>query len=803
MNMNMKEAFSRVVIDRKLREVGWDIEVSKQVVFEDHGTAGRSDYVLKDSNDHPIAIIEAKKPDFDPYNAKQQAYDYVRLQYPTVDYIYLANDNVIYLWDLGEKGGDAKQVPSFFSQDDLERKRSTGRVGNVELLNQKEVIEDYFEESAPGYKIRDYQIEAWQAIAEQYDSGRRSFLLEMATGTGKTILAALIISKFIRTNNASNVLFIVDRKSLALQTKQKFEQLLHGSFAVGTYWGSNHKNLVGANIVVATIQSLALHGKEHFTPGYFDLVIHDEAHRSIYSPESRAAVDRFIGATKIGLTATPKDFLKNVDVEDLSINDPRRLERRLQRDTYKYFECESGIPTYRYTIQEGVKDGHLVAPRHHKMSTFLTQKSLSDDGLTELDDVELEEGTSLKISDLEKKVSFPERNKSMMQEFIDHGEHTPDGEFGKSLIFAVSQRHALALEKVLNELVPHYNGRFAQTITSNVMKAHELAKEFAKDSVKLPRVAITVDMLSTGFDAPEVQNIVMARPIFDPTTYQQIKGRGTRLCPEINKDHFTIYDFCGVVEYFDEKYDWEAPIADPTTKGDGGIVNTESGLPVVRGSSQDQPAETAHDNELVVSQTRDTVASRDLIEVGPEGDKVDREMYQDKWTKAVRDFARANQQEITDMLSNPDREEELIELINVKLLNKPKEYFNEESLSSTYRIIAGIKDFFMAALGHGDLPSREEQFEDFKQGLISKFEKEGEPTQRRTLMIRTLADRLYQDDFLRHKVEEQISNSRKPRFLQEPVLQQAFSTGEWLDEFGSDQLVELANEITSSRLVRL
>jgi len=802
--MNQKEAFSRVIIDRRLREAGWDIENEHQVIFEDHGTAGRSDYVLKDRNNHPVAIIEAKKPDLDPYNAKQQAYDYVRLQYPSVDYVYLANDNVIYLWDLGEKGGDAKLVPAFFSQEDLERKRSAGRIGNVEALSQREVTPEYFDETSPGYKFRPYQIEAWQSIAEQYDAGRRSFLLEMATGTGKTVLSALIISRFLHTNNASNVLFIVDRKSLALQTKQKFEQLLHGSFAVGTYWGSNRKNLTGANVVVATIQSLALHGREHFTPGYFDLIIHDEAHRSIYSPEARSAVDRFIGATKIGLTATPKDFLKNVEAESLAINDPRRLERRLQRDTYKYFECESGVPTFRYTIQDGVRDHYLTPPKQHKMSTLLTQASLSDGGITELDDVELEEGTSLKITDLEKKVSLPERNRSMMQEFIDHGNTTPDGEFGKTLVFAVSQRHATELEKVLNLLMPQYNGRFAQTITSNVSGAHELAKEFAKESVRLPRVAITVDMLSTGFDAPEVQNIVLARPVFDPTTYQQIKGRGTRLCPEIDKKYFTIYDFCGVVEYFDERYDWEAPLADPSARDEKlEAVSTETGRPIVRGSITDHTEEDGRPTEPIVSQTRDTVATRDLIEIGPDGDKVDREMYQDRWTKAVHEFAGSNKELLTELLGTPEREEELIELMNVELLNKPKEYFNEESLSSTYRIIAGVKDFLMAALGHKDLPSREQQFEDFKQGLISKFETEGEPSQRKTLMIRTLADRLYQDDRLRNKVEVQVSSLQKPVFLQEPVFQQAFSISEWLNEFESDELVELANDITSSRLVRL
>ena len=791
----MSEAFSRVVIDRKLRESGWAIEDSRQVVFEDHGSAGRADYVLKDSSGHAIAIVEAKKPETDPYLAKQQAHDYVKLQYPNVNYIYLANDHTIYFWDLGSSG-DAVLVPAFFSQSDLERKQQARDSMQAEPLLQKAVELDYFSEVSE-FQIRDYQVDAWKAIAKQYDEGRRSFLLEMATGTGKTVLASLIISKFLRTNNAHNVLFIVDRKSLAIQTKRTFEQLLRGISAVGTYWGNNRKNLVGANVVVATIQSLVLKGKTDFSPGYFDLVIHDEAHRSIYSPEARAAVDHFVGAVKIGLTATPKDFLKNIDTAKLEFDDPRALERRVQRDTYKYFDCENGVATFRYTIQDAVDHGYLVPPRHHKMNTILTQSALSDEGLQELDDIELEEGTSLTIRDLEKRVYLPNRNRAMMEEFLEFAEKTPDGEIGKSIVFAVSQRHALELEKVLNELKPEYSGRFAQTITSNVPGAHEIAKDFARLTVKLPRIAITVDMLSTGFDAPEVQSLVLCRPIFDPTTYQQIKGRGTRLCPEIKKDHFTIFDFCGVVEYFKEKYDWEAPLAVPAgnkVRGSGGgtvIVDH----PIDEGdgaSGRHQPPPT--------SLTADVVSSRDQIVVGPDGDVVDRHMYQDQWTKAVKQFVAKHQNHIEELLDDPDRAGELIEKINAELLDKPKEYFNEESLRQSHRIVAGVRDFFMAALGKQKLPSREEQIEELKQGLINKFAgRKGGAAQHRALMVEYLVEQLIEDD----EALESIRKEPNLKFLTAPIYQQGFSTQEWLSEFDKEELLELTMDVAESKLMKV
>ena len=554
----MNEAYSRVIIDKKLREAGWDIENSAQVIFEDHGDAGRADYVLKDTSGHAIALIEAKRPDVDPYSAKKQAFDYIQVQYPKVRFIYLANDKLVYLWDL-DGGGDAQVVPAFYSQEDLMRRQSSRAMNLAKKFDAEKVTEAYFNDVADNVTLRPYQIEAWEAIAENYDKGKRAFLMEMATGTGKTVLASLIISRFLRTNNAQNVLFLVDRKSLAIQTKNTFEKLLHGVSAVGTYWGSNRKNLTGSNVVVATIQSLMLHGARDFSPGYFDLIIHDEAHRSIYSPEARAAVDHFVGATKIGLTATPRDFLKNIDTDKLAEKDPRKLERRVQRDTYRYFGCDEGVATFRYTIQDGVAQKFLIPPKYHKMNTSITQQALSDEGITDLSDVELEEGESIKIRDLEKKVHFPVRNRRTMEEFLEYALRTPDGEIGKTLIFAVSQDHALALEKILNELKPEYGGRFAMTITSRVPGAHDIAKDFAKDTNRLPRIGVTVDMLATGFDCPEILNILLARPIFDPITYQQIKGRGTRLCPEIGKKEFVVFDFCGVVAYFDDKYDWEAP----------------------------------------------------------------------------------------------------------------------------------------------------------------------------------------------------------------------------------------------------
>lgn len=790
----MNEAYSRVIIDKKLREAGWDIENSTQVIFEDHGDAGRADYVLKDTSGHAIALIEAKRPDIDPYSAKKQAFDYIQAQYPKVRFIYLANDKLVYLWDL-DGGGDATVVPAFFSQEDLMRRQSSRAMNLAKKFSEEPVTESYFGDVTDNVTLRPYQLDAWNSIAENYDNGKRAFLLEMATGTGKTVLASLIISRFLRSNNAQNVLFVVDRKSLAIQTKNTFERLLRGVSSVGTYWGSNRKNLTGSNVVVATIQSLTLHGARDFSPGYFDLIIHDEAHRSIYSPEARAAVDHFVGATKIGLTATPRDFLKNIDIEKLAEKDPRKLERRVQRDTYRYFGCDDGVATFRYTIQDGVAAKFLIPPKYHKMNTSITQQALSEEGITELNDVELEEGESIKIRDLEKKVHFPVRNRRMMEEFLEHALRTPDGEIGKTLIFAVSQDHALALEKILNELKPEYGGRFAMTITSRIPGAHDIAKDFAKDTNKLPRIGVTVDMLATGFDCPEILNILLARPIFDPITYQQIKGRGTRLCPEIGKKEFVVFDFCGVVEYFDEKYDWEAPAK---LAREGGLA---TGSTVTAGSGDVGPVE--EDKGLSgprVSQTPDVVLTRDVITL-PEGDTVDRNMYRDEWARAVQTFMATKDKMVVEALDDPDKVEGLIEEINAKLLNKPKLYFNEENLQTSHRIVAGVREFFLSAIGKQPLPTREEQLASFKDALVNKFAQTDNPENsfKRAVMVEFIADQAISNDKFRTTVQSNPTLD----FLRWDEFAQAYSVSEWLAIFSKEELTELVSDISNAKILTL
>src|SRR3990167_8509351 len=534
-NQTFTEQDARIVINRKLQDAGWILEgPDKNVLTEQHSEAGFMDYLLLDRNGRNLALVEAKKDTIDPYTAKNQARGYA----------------------------DANTIERFISPQDLQRRHDLklSRKPLSSVPHDTEISD------------RPYQIEASNIIAKEYDDGKRAFLLEMATGTGKTRLSAAIIDRFLRAHQAERVLFIVDRIELAKQTLDAFQIAFKDDYRTVRYKPGQHAVFGGANIVVATIQSLNIHFREDFTPGYFDLVFNDEAHRSIYGDLPRQVVEYF-QAVRIGLTATPNDFLRNIDVDELRDNDPLKLEYRYARDTYKHFGCDISTPTVRYTIQDGVKDGYLVAPRIARMVSIITKEAASDVGWQ----VEIDgESYTYRISQIERRVLVPKRNELICQQFLQNALKTPDGAVGKSIIFAVSQNHAVAIARELNRLTPEHNGKFAEVITSRVTGASDLAKQFRKDENFYPRIAVSVDMLTTGFDCPEVLNIVLARPISSPTTYIQIKGRGTRkytFSDGTEKKQFLVHDFCEVVKYFEEEYDFEAPTPVPGTgTGTGGTT---------------------------------------------------------------------------------------------------------------------------------------------------------------------------------------------------------------------------------------
>ncbi len=703
------EQDARIVINRRLQESGWVLEgANRNVLTEQHSEAGFMDYLLLDRNGRNLALVEAKKDSIDPYTAKNQARGYAEAN--NCRYVFLANSEQLYFWDLEE--GDATPIERFISPDDLQRRHDLKQSRKpVSSIEHNEAICD-----------RPYQKTASDTIAKQFDAGKRAFLLEMATGTGKTRLSAAIIDRFLRAHQAERVLFIVDRIELAKQTLDAFQIAFKDDYRAVRYKPGQHAVFGGANIVIATIQSLNIHFRKDFTPGYFDLVINDEAHRSIYGELPRQVVEYF-QAVRIGLTATPNDLLKNIDIEKLQDDNPLKLEYRYVRDTYKHFGCDISTPTYRYTIQDGVKDGYLVAPRIARMVSIITKEAVSDTGW----EVEIDgENYTYRISQIEKRVLVPGRNELICQQFLQNALKTPDGSIGKSIIFAVSQNHAVAIARELNRLTPEHNGKFAEVITSRVKGASDLAKQFRKDENYYPRVAVSVDMLTTGFDCPEALNIVLARPIASPTTYIQIKGRGTRkyTFPDgTEKTQFLVHDFCEVVKYFEEKYDFDAPVPVSGPTGTGG------------GSTPPPPPPPPA--EVQIYDGVDEMAFTEMLEVGPEGEKVDRLVYISKWERVVQDIV-ANNPELAEKIK-VGNDEEVEEFMRENIFDKPTEFFNERNLSRAYKVFADLMDYVKAALGTQQLPTREEQLMELVEGIRTENDLDLEQTRLLKVLIQQLS----------------------------------------------------------------
>src|SRR6202165_2601704 len=312
---HQSEAFSRVLIDKALEFSGWNLLKPEQVQLEIHTVSGRVDYLLKDTLGRVLCVLEAKREDKDPYDAKEQARGYAQnLKAP---FVILTNGREHWFWNFERADQrDAYRIERLPSRDDLERLRLKNLQPPRPL--ESEIIKpEYLRHLKHDLSLRRYQIQAMDEIARLFDrEGRRKFLLEMATGTGKTLLCAALIRRFLTTRNAERVLFIVDRIELAKQTLEEFSIYL-AEYKPVLYKTARRRpgELLGSSVVVATLQSLMVDRRyrEEFTPFHFDLVVNDEAHRSIYG-DAREVV-QFFQATRIGLTANPRAYLKKINGE--------------------------------------------------------------------------------------------------------------------------------------------------------------------------------------------------------------------------------------------------------------------------------------------------------------------------------------------------------------------------------------------------------------------------------------------------------------------------------------------------------
>ena len=644
--MKAKEAKARIKINKLLEAAGWrffdddngpaniqleaNVKLTKKRMDEygdnfEKAKNGFVDFLLLDENSKPFIVLEAKSEDIDPLVGKEQARKYAKSQF--VKYVILSNGNIHYFWNIYK--GNPQIIVAFPSCESL--KGSAALNADPARLYNEEITPDYIAvvrepryAESPEYQdldtrpqflkehglrmLRKYQVNALKAMQESAKAGNQRFLFEMATGTGKTLTAAAVIRLFLRSGSANRVLFLVDRIELENQAKKNFIAYLKPDYDT-VIFKEHTDDWRRADIVVSTVQTLAYNNKYKavFKPTDFSLIIADESHRSI-SGNSRAVFEYFIGY-KLGLTATPKDYLKNVDGGDLAANDPRAWERRQLLDTYRTLGCESGEPTFRYSLIDGVNDPDgpfLVNPTVVDARTEITTQLLANEGYAVMnrgdEEEEAEEDTYF-ARDFEKKFFSDETNKIFVKTFMDNALRDPiTGEIGKGIIFCVSRKHAAKITQLLNvyadKMFPGmYYSDFAMQITSDVQDAQQYAINFQNNNLSgyskflegyrtsKTRICVTVGMMTTGYDCEDLLNIGLFRPIFSPTDFIQIKGRGTRTFTfthktrangldelyEKKKDTFKLFDFFGNCEYFEEKFNYDEVIKlpRPSTKGSG------------------------------------------------------------------------------------------------------------------------------------------------------------------------------------------------------------------------------------------
>jgi len=500
------------------------------------------DYLLLDSYGAPIAIIEAKRTSKDPIlTAQKQSEQYADdIQRQTSDdvFIFLTNGYEIWFWDRKRYG--PRLVKGFFSQKDLERLRfqveAKTKLTDIEI--DRKIVD------------RSKSIECVKRVLEYLQKGNRKALIVMATGTGKTRVAMEIIDVLQKAGWAQKVLFLTDRTALRDQAMTKgFKQFFPEESKNTIFAGKFNKN---ARLYVSTIQTFMeiynqkdSSGKYLISPGEFDVIISDEAHRSIYNKWKD--VFTYLDAIQIGLTATPAEFI--------------------ERDTFRFFNCENKVATALYSYEEAVKDGVLCDFRKN-ISGALTHFQIAGIKPSDIPSSEIRRLAEAGIdpfdmnfegTELEKKVALKGTSEAFVREFMENCLMDQAGTLpAKSIVFAITKMHAKRLWEAFEKLYPEHKGRLVSIIVSDAPRKKDSLDEFENKS--MPRIAISVDMLDTGIDIPEVCNLVFAKPVFSRIKFWQMLGRGTRsdnVCkhkewlPNGKKEYFKVFDFMDNFEYWD------------------------------------------------------------------------------------------------------------------------------------------------------------------------------------------------------------------------------------------------------------
>jgi len=548
----MNEKATRVeIIDNHLRLAGWDVEDNTKVVKEFYVRSVNvlqqnqpqyknefSDYVLLGKNGKPLAVVEAKKSSTDAEIGQEQAKQYCyHIQKDPEDelpFCFYTNGYEIYFWDLGNY--PPKKVYGFPTRDDLERYAYLRK-------HRKGLSQEFINTKIAG---REYQIRAVRSVMEALERKRTKFLLVMATGTGKTRTVISLIDALMRGSWVERVLFLVDRIALQGQALDDFKEHLSNEprwpqFGESTF-ATDRRIYVST---YPTMLNVIRSENQNISPHFFDLIIVDESHRSIYNTYQE--VLQYFNTITLGLTATPTDIIDH--------------------NTFELFDCEDGLPTFAYSYEEAVNHvpPYLCDFQVMKIITKFQVEginkrtiSLEDQKKLILEGKEVAE-INYEGSDLERRVISKGTNTLIVREFMEESIRDHNGVLpGKTIFFCITKAHARRILEIFNSLYPEYHGELAKVIVSDDPRVYGkggLLDQFKNQD--FPRVAISVDMLDTGIDVREITNLVFAKPVFSYTKFWQMIGRGTRLleptkmkpwCTE--KDSFLVLDCWDNFEYF-------------------------------------------------------------------------------------------------------------------------------------------------------------------------------------------------------------------------------------------------------------
>jgi type I restriction enzyme R subunit len=689
----------RLIIDVLLGEAGWPLDQPRDREYEVTGMpnatgTGYVDYVLWGADGLPLAVVEAKRATSSPQAGQHQAKlyaDCLEARFGRRPVVFTTNGYQHWIWDdaaFGEHGGYApREVQGFFTRDELElmiqRRRTRSPLAGAGI--DTAIVERY------------YQSRAITAVDAAYEAREREALLVMATGSGKTRTVIALVDQLMKAGWVKRVLFLADRTALVNQAANAFKTHLPGATTVNlvTDRAADGRVHVSTYPTMLNLVNALDDGRRRFGPGFFDLIVIDEAHRSIY--QKYGAIFTWFDAMLIGLTATPKD--------------------EVDHNTYRLFHLEDGVPTDAYSLEQAVRDDFLVPPFGVAVGTKFLRQGITYSELTSAEQEAWdaldwgEDGPPAEIDseELNRFLFNADTVDKVLATLMRDGHTVAGGDrIGKTIIFAKSQAHAEFIAERFDAQYPEFGGELARVITHASPYAQDLIDRFSQPE-RAPHIAISVDMLDTGIDVPDVVNLVFFKVVRSKSKFWQMIGRGTRLRPDLfgpgeDKRDFFVFDCCGNLEYFGQDLPGsEGSLQKSLTQR---LFEHRLGLVVALGEAEPALRSSTVDTlrELVAGMNLDNVLVR------PHREQVERWSQRARWnTISVDDAA----QVLNDLAGLPsaildtDQDAKRFDLL---VLRRQLAQLEGDAVTAE-RVRESVQAITVALLGKTAIPSVAEQVE--------------------------------------------------------------------------------------------